>query len=134
MAFLLQAGSEVVPQDTEAAARPETMQFIDFEYSCYSFRGYDFGNHFDEYAGFECDYSRYPDKQAIAAFMRHYLRQQLGKDPVSPAYHQGFLLVRLGQCWHRLTAPRHHLLRICIAHHLLVIALLAGFKLSSTPG
>ena len=65
------------------------MQFIDFEYSCYSFRGYDFGNHFDEYAGFECDYSRYPNKQAIAAFMRHYLRQQLGKDPVSPASHHG---------------------------------------------
>ena len=83
---------EVNPQGTEAAVRPDIMQFIDFEYSCYSFRGYDFGNHFDEYAGFECEYSRYPNKQATAAFMRHYLRQQLGKDPVSSASHQGVLL------------------------------------------
>lgn len=34
------------------------MQFIDFEYSAYSYRGFDFGNHFNEYAGFECDYTR----------------------------------------------------------------------------
>ena len=86
MAFLLQAESKINPQETEAAVGPETMQFIDFEYSCYSFRGYDFGNHFDEYAGFECEYSRYPNKQATAAFMRHYLTQQLSKDPVSPAF------------------------------------------------
>ena len=85
MPFLLQAESQVNSQGTEAAVGPETMQFIDFEYSCYSFRGYDFGNHFDEYAGFECEYSRYPNKQAIAVFMRHYLKQQLSKNPVSLA-------------------------------------------------
>ena len=31
------------------------------------------GNHFCEYAGFECDYSRYPAAPAAAAFIRHYL-------------------------------------------------------------
>eukprot|EP00891_Asterochloris_glomerata_P001276 jgi/Astpho2/1276/Aster-07120 len=77
----IMAGSDVNPHETKAAVGPGTMQFIDFEYSCYSFRGYDFGNHFDEYAGFECEYSRYPNKQATAAFMRQYLRQQLGKLP-----------------------------------------------------
>ena len=92
MAFLLQAGSDVNPHETKAAVGPGTMQFIDFEYSCYSFRGYDFGNHFDEYAGFECEYSRYPNKQATAAFMRQYLRQQLGKLPVSLAFLYGILL------------------------------------------
>ena len=35
----------------------EKMILIDFEYSSYSYRGYDIGNHFAEYAGFECDYS-----------------------------------------------------------------------------
>ena len=30
---------------------------IDFEYGAYGYRGYDLGNHFNEYAGFECDYS-----------------------------------------------------------------------------
>ncbi len=32
--------------------------FIDFEYGAYTSRGFDIGNHFCEYAGFECDYSR----------------------------------------------------------------------------
>ena len=30
---------------------------IDFEYGAYGYRGYDLGNHFNEYAGFDCDYS-----------------------------------------------------------------------------
>lgn len=36
-------------------------------------RGFDFGNHFNEYAGFECDYSRYPSPQQQHLFFRHYL-------------------------------------------------------------
>ena len=31
---------------------------IDFEYGSYGHRGFDVGNHFNEYAGFECDYAR----------------------------------------------------------------------------
>jgi len=34
------------------------LQFIDFEYSVYTYRGFDIGNHFNEYAGFDCQYSR----------------------------------------------------------------------------
>ncbi|GIL68076.1 hypothetical protein Vafri_21390 [Volvox africanus] len=34
------------------------LQFIDFEYSCYGPRGFDWGNHFNEYAGFDCVYDR----------------------------------------------------------------------------
>ncbi|CAD7699781.1 unnamed protein product [Ostreobium quekettii] len=52
-----------------------TMTFIDFEYGCYSFRGFDFGNHFNEYAGFECDWSRYPNhdqqRRFVAAYLQH---------------------------------------------------------------
>ena len=36
-------------------------------------RGYDFANHFNEYAGFECDYSRYPSSGAQRLFFTHYL-------------------------------------------------------------
>jgi ethanolamine kinase len=32
---------------------------IDFEYGAYTYRGYDIANHFCEYAGFECDYTRW---------------------------------------------------------------------------
>eukprot|EP00897_Mesotaenium_endlicherianum_P005935 jgi/Mesen1/536/ME000104S10619 len=33
------------------------LYIIDYEYGAYSYRGYDLGNHFNEYSGFECDYS-----------------------------------------------------------------------------
>ena len=59
-----------------------TMQFIDFEYGSYNYRGFDFGNHWCEYAGFEGDYSRYPDTQQQAAFLKAYLQQQGNKSPV----------------------------------------------------
>ncbi|OVA00450.1 Choline/Ethanolamine kinase [Macleaya cordata] len=52
----------------------EKLYFIDFEYGSYSYRGYDIGNHFNEYAGFDCDYSLYPDKDAQYHFFRHYLK------------------------------------------------------------
>jgi hypothetical protein len=35
------------------------LYIIDYEYGSYSYRGYDIANHFNEYAGFECDYSLY---------------------------------------------------------------------------
>lgn len=47
---------------------------IDFEYGAYGYRGYDLGNHFNEYAGFDCDYSLYPTKEHQFHFFRHYLR------------------------------------------------------------
>eukprot|EP00850_Spirogloea_muscicola_P014337 SM000102S09195 [mRNA] locus=s102:184830:188507:- [translate_table: standard] len=49
------------------------LHIIDFEYGSYSFRGYDIGNHFNEYAGLDCDYSRYPEKDAQYLFFRSYL-------------------------------------------------------------
>ncbi|KAJ0981087.1 hypothetical protein J5N97_009342 [Dioscorea zingiberensis] len=50
------------------------LYFIDFEYGSYSFRGFDIANHFNEYAGYECDYTLYPDKDAQYHFFRHYLQ------------------------------------------------------------
>ncbi|KAF6152726.1 hypothetical protein GIB67_021386 [Kingdonia uniflora] len=51
----------------------EKLYFIDFEYGSYSYRGYDIANHFNEYAGFDCDYSLYPDTEAQYHFFKHYL-------------------------------------------------------------
>ncbi|XP_039127355.1 probable ethanolamine kinase isoform X2 [Dioscorea cayenensis subsp. rotundata] len=50
------------------------LYFIDFEYGSYSYRGYDIANHFNEYAGYECDYGLYPDIDAQYNFFRHYLQ------------------------------------------------------------
>ena len=57
----------------------KTMQFIDFEYGSYNYRGFDLANHWCEYAGFEGDYSRYPDHKQQSKFVKGYLQQQ-GKD------------------------------------------------------
>jgi ethanolamine kinase len=53
----------------------EVMTFIDFEYSGWAPRGFDLGNHFCEYAGFDCDYSRYPDERAASKFLKIYLKE-----------------------------------------------------------
>ncbi|CAN6217788.1 unnamed protein product [Urochloa humidicola] len=50
------------------------LYFIDFEYGSYSYRGYDIANHFNEYAGFDCDYNMYPDKDVQYHFFRNYLQ------------------------------------------------------------
>ncbi|GJP45203.1 hypothetical protein CLOM_g4623 [Closterium sp. NIES-68] len=52
---------------------PPVMHMIDFEYAAYNPRGYDIANHFCEYAGFECEYSRFPSKAHQLDFFRHYL-------------------------------------------------------------
>lgn len=41
-------------------------------------RGFDFGNHFNEYAGFECDYTRYPGPASQHTFFRAYLGEECG--------------------------------------------------------
>uniref|UniRef100_A0A0D6QUT0 ethanolamine kinase n=1 Tax=Araucaria cunninghamii TaxID=56994 RepID=A0A0D6QUT0_ARACU len=53
--------------------KEEKLYLIDFEYGSYNFRGFDIGNHFNEYAGFECDYNLYPDKDTQYHFFRYYL-------------------------------------------------------------
>ncbi|KAJ8768036.1 hypothetical protein K2173_020976 [Erythroxylum novogranatense] len=52
----------------------EKLYFIDFEYGSYSYRGYDIGNHFNEYAGYDCDYNLNPSTHEQYHFFRHYLR------------------------------------------------------------
>lgn len=52
----------------------EKLYVIDFEYGSYNYRGFDIGNHFNEYAGYDCDYSLYPSKDEQYHFFRHYLQ------------------------------------------------------------
>ncbi|KAJ6746743.1 CHOLINE/ETHANOALAMINE KINASE [Salix koriyanagi] len=52
----------------------EKLYIIDFEYGSYSYRGYDIGNHFNEYGGYDCDYNLYPSKDEQYHFFRHYLQ------------------------------------------------------------
>ncbi|ORX44022.1 choline/ethanolamine kinase [Hesseltinella vesiculosa] len=60
-------GNIIFNDDKEEAA------FIDYEYGCYGFRGFDIGNHFNEYAGFECDYSQYPSPEFQREWLTGYL-------------------------------------------------------------
>lgn len=60
----------------------DEVSFIDFEYGGNNYRGFDIGNHFCEYAGFECDYSRYPDKAHQMKWLKVYLTSYGGgSDP-----------------------------------------------------
>ncbi|TYI17673.1 hypothetical protein ES332_A07G041900v1 [Gossypium tomentosum] len=54
----------------------EKLYLIDFEYGSYNYRGFDVGNHFNEYAGYDCDYSLYPSKDEQYHFFRHYLEPE----------------------------------------------------------
>lgn len=53
----------------------EEANFIDYEYGCYAFRGFDIGNHFNEFAGFECEYWRYPTKEFQLKWYDWYLTE-----------------------------------------------------------
>eukprot|EP00128_Syssomonas_multiformis_P018404 Colp12_sorted_trinity150504_noHs@6209 len=53
----------------------DNVNFIDYEYGNYSYRGFDIGNHFCEFAGMEepVDYTRYPSKEFQYEWLRQYI-------------------------------------------------------------
>eukprot|EP00126_Sphaerothecum_destruens_P004400 Sdes_comp18165_c0_seq2m7672 len=61
----------------------DLVNFIDYEYGTYNYRGFDIGNHFCEFAGMEdpMDFSRYPDKDFQLKWLSHYLRYLKKKIP-----------------------------------------------------
>lgn len=81
MSMLLPGNVIILRDKATGEVTPETspMNFIDFEYGCYSYRGYDIGNHFNEYAGLECDWSLYPTEDQQKTFIAAYL----GIDPTA---------------------------------------------------
>ncbi|CAO3702338.1 unnamed protein product [Rhizopus stolonifer] len=59
----------------------EEAHFIDYEYGCHAYRGFDIGNHFNEFAGFECEYWRYPTKEFQLKWFDWYLTEYNGVPP-----------------------------------------------------
>ena len=62
-------------------AAPGELYLIDFEYGCYNYRGFDLGNHFNEWAGFDCEYWRYPDDAQQRVFLAAYAGGDAGPAP-----------------------------------------------------
>ncbi|KAF0979106.1 hypothetical protein FDP41_002176 [Naegleria fowleri] len=52
----------------------DSVHFIDYEYCGYSYRAFDIGNHFDEYAGFDLKKNDYPNHEIQTKFVRKYLQ------------------------------------------------------------
>ncbi|KAJ1731275.1 hypothetical protein LPJ61_002615 [Coemansia biformis] len=67
------AHNDLLSGNIVLAASKDKVSFIDYEYATYNYRGFDVANHFNEYAGFECDYSRYPTKAAQLRWFKVYL-------------------------------------------------------------
>lgn len=51
----------------------QEIQFIDFEYADYNFRGFDIANHFCECCGFECEWDNFPNREQQILFISAYL-------------------------------------------------------------
>lgn len=47
--------------------------FIDYEYGSFNYRSFDIANHFCEFGGFDCDYTKYPGEQFQRQWIREYL-------------------------------------------------------------
>mmetsp|Transcript_6792 Transcript_6792/g.11138 ORF Transcript_6792/g.11138 Transcript_6792/m.11138 type:complete len:295 (+) Transcript_6792:2-886(+) len=54
---------------------------IDYEYGMYGYRGFDIGNHFQEYAGLGGDYQRYPSREQQYVFFKAYWEEMYGVLP-----------------------------------------------------
>ncbi|KAI8853963.1 kinase-like domain-containing protein [Chytridium lagenaria] len=63
--------------------KEHVINFIDYEYGQYNPRGFDIGNHFCEYAGFECHYEFYPNEEKQKMWLTWYLKSSNGSDPSS---------------------------------------------------
>ena len=73
------SGNFLVPADwrpTGPDDPPPTTRLIDFEYACVGPRGFDVANHFAEYAGFECDWSKLPNERQRERFCAAYVEAE----------------------------------------------------------
>eukprot|EP01132_Coremiostelium_polycephalum_P003156 gene3156-3949_t len=66
--------NDLLSRNIIVSATCDKASFIDFEYANYNFRGFELGNHFNEYAGFGPDYSLYPTEETQKYFLTEYLR------------------------------------------------------------
>jgi len=97
-------------QENNILHNPDTQElyFIDFEYSKYNFRGFDFGNHFCEWAieynsefehGYEIKLENYPTKEQQMTFFWHYLNENLLHNQTCPSEQDIESLLKEAQCF-----------------------------------
>jgi ethanolamine kinase len=60
------------------------MMLCDVEYGAYNYRGFDIGNHWCEWTGFELDATRFPDKAQQLQWCKYYLDALRRVDPTTP--------------------------------------------------
>lgn len=62
--------------------RVDEINFIDYEYGCYNYAAFDIANHFNEWAGFDCEFEQCPSEQVKREWISAYLskRCQLEKN------------------------------------------------------
>ncbi|KAL7752539.1 hypothetical protein RI367_002073 [Sorochytrium milnesiophthora] len=60
---------------TAAATGEKNARFIDYEYSSIGYVAFDIANHFVEYAGFACDWAKYPSPELQRDWITRYLQQ-----------------------------------------------------------
>uniref|UniRef100_A0A8C1G1C8 ethanolamine kinase n=1 Tax=Cyprinus carpio TaxID=7962 RepID=A0A8C1G1C8_CYPCA len=72
----------------------DKLMLIDFEYSSYNYRGFDFGNHFcewiydytyNQWPFYKAKVENYPNRQQQLRFIRHYLSEKGGIAPADQA-------------------------------------------------
>lgn len=67
-------GLNIMVDKQRSPGDDEAMRFIDFEYMRRNYCYFDAANHFNEYCGMECDWSKYPDAAIQRRFLSAYLR------------------------------------------------------------
>jgi len=79
------------------------IQFIDYEYCGYNYRGFDIANHFFEFCGFECELDLYPTESTQREFLKNYLHEYTKIEPteeqVSAAYIEVQIFVLASHLW-----------------------------------
>lgn len=56
-------------------AESDHIAFVDYEYAAFNFRGFDIGNHFNEYGGLALDFTKYPTREVRKEFARYIFPQ-----------------------------------------------------------
>ncbi|KAK2883383.1 hypothetical protein FQN49_000023 [Arthroderma sp. PD_2] len=73
---LLSANVIIQPRPKQSAlpkGAAETVDFIDYEYATPSPAAFDLANHFAEWAGYDCDFSRLPTRSVRRGFLEEYV-------------------------------------------------------------
>lgn len=69
----------------------DNIRFIDYEYASYNYRGFDLGNHFCEWAGFDLQYDNYPNREQQLQFLSSYHKTIHRSDPTEQDLNQLFI-------------------------------------------